>query len=190
MEFDSQKSLETSSDERGRARMSEEEEEKDERTTKTPTQTPRRGNELTSDLVARRVQLLRVREEKTPGVRVQPRASEEETSERKRLARVLTMQRTRGRRDDTRQTTMAGLKIDEEKGCSLHECSKCKERKPETEFARSQLRNKGPGKQKCSKCASEADAIANPKGEDVKKLLEEAREAVEDCRSRRTRRIS
>ena len=75
-------------------------------------------------------------------------------------------------------TTMAGLKIDEEnKGSALHECSKCKERKPETEFARSQLRNKGPGKQKCSKCASEADAIANPKGEDVKKLLEEAREA-------------
>ena len=74
-------------------------------------------------------------------------------------------------------TTMAGLKIDEEnKGSALHECSKCKERKPETEFARSQLRNKGPGKQKCSKCASEADAIANPKGEDVKKLLEEARE--------------
>ena len=73
--------------------------------------------------------------------------------------------------------TMAGLKMDEEnKGSALHECSKCKERKPETEFARSQLRNKGPGKQKCSKCASEADAIANPKGEDVKKLLEEARE--------------
>lgn len=77
--------------------------------------------------------------------------------------------------EETIQTTMAGLKIGEEKGC-LHECSKCKERKPETEFARSQLRNKGPGKQKCSKCASEADAIANPKGEDVKKLLEEARE--------------
>ncbi|CAL6396365.1 unnamed protein product [Bathycoccus prasinos] len=73
--------------------------------------------------------------------------------------------------------TMAGLKMDEEnKGSALHECSKCKELKPETEFARSQLRNKGPGKQKCSKCASEADAIANPKGEDVKKLLEEARE--------------
>ena len=73
--------------------------------------------------------------------------------------------------------TMAGLKMDEEnKGRALHECSKCKELKPETEFARSQLRNKGPGKQKCSKCASEADAIANPKGEDVKKLLEEARE--------------
>jgi hypothetical protein len=67
--------------------------------------------------------------------------------------------------------------MDEEKGSSLHECSKCKELKRETEFARSQLRNKGPGKQKCSKCASEADAIANPKGEDVKKLLEEAREA-------------
>ena len=73
-------------------------------------------------------------------------------------------------------TMMAGLKMDEEKGSSLHECSKCKELKPETAFARSQLRNKGPGKQKCSKCASEADAIANPKGEDVKKLLEEARE--------------
>ena len=73
-------------------------------------------------------------------------------------------------------TTMAGLKIDEAKGSALHECSKCKELKAETEFARSQLRNKGPGKQKCSKCASEADAIANPKGEDVKKLLEEARE--------------
>ena len=73
--------------------------------------------------------------------------------------------------------TMAGLKMDEEnKGSALHECSKCKELKPETEFARSQLRNKGPGKQKCSKCASEADVIANPKGEDVKKLLEEARE--------------
>ena len=73
--------------------------------------------------------------------------------------------------------TMAGLKMDEEnKGSALHECSKCKELKPETEFARSQLRNKGPGKQKCSKCASEADAIANPKGKDVKKLLEEARE--------------
>ena len=73
-------------------------------------------------------------------------------------------------------TTMAGLKIDEAKGSALHECSKCKELKAETEFARSQLRNRGPGKQKCSKCASEADAIANPKGEDVKKLLEEARE--------------
>lgn len=73
-------------------------------------------------------------------------------------------------------TMMAGLKMNEEKGSSLHECSKCKELKPETAFARSQLRNKGPGKQKCSKCASEADAIANPKGEDVKKLLEEARE--------------
>ena len=73
--------------------------------------------------------------------------------------------------------TMAGLKMDEEnKGSALHECAKCKELKPETEFARSQLRNKGPGKQKCSKCAIEADAIANPKGEDVKKLLEEARE--------------
>jgi len=79
--------------------------------------------------------------------------------------------------EETIQTTMmAGLKMDEEKGSSLHECSKCKELKPETAFARSQLRNKGPGKQKCSKCASEADAIANPKGEDVKKLLEEARE--------------
>ena len=82
------------------------------------------------------------------------------------------------REDEERiQTTMmAGLKMNEEKGSSLHECSKCKELKPETAFARSQLRNKGPGKQKCSKCASEADAIANPKGEDVKKLLEEARE--------------
>ncbi|CAL6408043.1 unnamed protein product [Bathycoccus prasinos] len=60
-------------------------------------------------------------------------------------------------------TTMAGLKMDEEKGC-LHECSKCKERKPETEFARSQLRNKGPGEAKVLQ------------GEDVKKLLEEARE--------------
>ena len=79
--------------------------------------------------------------------------------------------------ETTIQTMMAGLKMDEEKGSSLHECSKCKELKRETEFARSQLRNKGPGKQKCSKCASEADAIANPKGEDVKKLLEEAREA-------------
>jgi hypothetical protein len=59
----------------------------------------------------------------------------------------------------------------------LHECSVCKEKKPESAFARSQLRNKGPGKQKCSKCASEADAIANPKKEDIKKLLEEAREA-------------
>ena len=79
--------------------------------------------------------------------------------------------------EETIQTTMmAGLKMNEEKGSSLHECSKCKELKPETAFARSQLRNKGPGKQKCSKCASEADAIANPKGEDVKKLLEEARE--------------
>ena len=78
--------------------------------------------------------------------------------------------------ETTIQTMMAGLKMDEEKGSSLHECSKCKELKRETEFARSQLRNKGPGKQKCSKCASEADAIANPKGEDVKKLLEEARE--------------
>jgi len=58
-----------------------------------------------------------------------------------------------------------------------HECSVCKEKKPESAFARSQLRNKGPGKQKCSKCASEADAIANPKKEDIKKLLEEAREA-------------
>jgi len=79
--------------------------------------------------------------------------------------------------EETTIQTMSGLKIDEEnKDSSLHECSKCKERKPETAFARSQLRNKGPGKQKCSKCASEADAIANPKGEDIKKLLEEARE--------------
>ena len=48
-------------------------------------------------------------------------------------------------------TMMAGLKMNEEKGVALHECSKCKELKPETAFARSQLRNKGPGKQKCSK---------------------------------------
>ena len=39
------------------------------------------------------------------------------------------------------------------------------------------MRNKGPGKQKCTKCASEADAKANPKKADVKTLLEEAREA-------------
>ena len=59
----------------------------------------------------------------------------------------------------------------------LFECSVCKQHKAASDFARSQLRNKGPGKQKCTKCASEADAKANPKKADVKTLLEEAREA-------------
>ena len=40
----------------------------------------------------------------------------------------------------------------------LHECAKCKESKPASEFSRKQLMQKGPGKQRCSPClAAEQD---------------------------------
>ena len=76
---------------------------------------------------------------------------------------------------DVDETLTIDGKRDDDGG--LFECSVCKQHKAASDFARSQLRNKGPGKQKCTKCASEADAKANPKKADVKTLLEEAREA-------------
>ena len=78
---------------------------------------------------------------------------------------------------DVDETLTIGGKRDDDDDGGLFECSVCKQHKAASDFARSQLRNKGPGKQKCTKCASEADAKANPKKADVKTLLEEAREA-------------
>jgi hypothetical protein len=40
----------------------------------------------------------------------------------------------------------------------LHECAKCKEQLPAAAFNRTQLRNKGPGKQRCMECVSAAVA--------------------------------
>ena len=58
----------------------------------------------------------------------------------------------------------------------LHQCAKCERELKAEFFAKSQLRNKGIGKQKCSSCAREADALANPKKDDVLERLADARE--------------
>ena len=40
---------------------------------------------------------------------------------------------------------------------SLHECSACKANLPEAAFNRNQLRNKGPGKQRCQTCVQQTE---------------------------------
>ena len=40
----------------------------------------------------------------------------------------------------------------------LHECASCKHSLPATSFNKNQLRNKGPGKQRCQDCVSASEA--------------------------------
>ena len=60
----------------------------------------------------------------------------------------------------------------------LHECAKCKESKPASEFSRKQLMQKGPGKQRCSPClAAEQDEAPQGAAARADALLK-AREAT------------
>ena len=48
----------------------------------------------------------------------------------------------------------------------LHECAKCRQQLPAAAFNRTQLRNKGPGKQRCMACVSAAAAAEDQASKD------------------------
>lgn len=47
---------------------------------------------------------------------------------------------------------------DDHGDAALHECASCKQSLPATSFNKNQLRNKGPGKQRCQNCVSASEA--------------------------------
>jgi hypothetical protein len=58
-------------------------------------------------------------------------------------------------------------------GSELHECSKCKNELAADAFNKNQLRNKGPGKQRCKACITvaekeESDAVSNKQGDKLR----------------------